>query len=150
MTNMNVDLEICLNTGEYLENFVDEKMELILENVYDKLDDEWFGETITDGEDLDGIVDYLELKSYDGFIDVDDKAYKKKMCKLLGITYEMPTPILIEKVEITRYTISPGECYTKGRNLQINDLPRTSTNVDAIRAELMKEMHIEGSVQREP
>ncbi|GJW22262.1 hypothetical protein Tco_0032884 [Tanacetum coccineum] len=133
---MNVDLEISLNTGEYLENFVDEKMELILENVYDKLDDEWFGETIIDGEDLDGIVDYLELKS-------------KKMCKLLGITYEMSTPILIDKVEITRYTIGPGECYTKGRNLQINDLPRTSTNVDAIRAELMKEMHIEGSVQRE-
>ncbi|GKA16435.1 hypothetical protein Tco_0696182 [Tanacetum coccineum] len=95
MTNMNIDLEISLNTGEYLEKFVDEKMELILEKVYDKLDDEWFGETIIDGEDLDGIVDYLELKSYDGVIDVDDKSYKKKMCKLLGITYEMPTLMLV-------------------------------------------------------
>nr|GEU57050.1 hypothetical protein [Tanacetum cinerariifolium] len=107
------------NTGEDredLKNFGDAKMELILSNVFDKLDDEWFSGTVIDEEDLDGIVDYLELKSYDGFIDVIDEAYKKKLCKLLGMTYETPTPILIEKVEITRYTIGPGECYTKGRS----------------------------------
>ncbi|GJY24240.1 hypothetical protein Tco_0397898 [Tanacetum coccineum] len=85
-----------------LENLRDAKIELILDNVYDKLDDDWFNGTVIDEEDLDRIVDYLELKSYDGFIDVDDKAYKKKRCEFLGMTYETPTPILIEKVEITR------------------------------------------------
>ncbi|GJV01197.1 hypothetical protein Tco_1334766 [Tanacetum coccineum] len=152
ITNMNVDLEISPNIRKDLkdlENFRDEKMELILDNVYDKLDDEWYSGTVIDEEDLDGIVDYLELKSYDGFINVDDEAYKKKICELLGMTYKMPTPILFEKVEITRYTISPGECYTKGRILQIDELPRTSTNVTAIRDELMKEMDTGGSVQRE-
>ncbi|GKD13162.1 hypothetical protein Tco_1197569 [Tanacetum coccineum] len=152
MTNMNVVLEMSSNTGEDredLENFGDAKMELILNNVFDKLDDEWFSGTVIDEEDLDGIVYYLELKSYDGFIDVNDEAYKKKRCELLGMTYETPTPILIKKVEITRYTIGLGESYTKGRILQIDELPRTSTNVVAIRAELMKEMDIGGSVQRE-
>ncbi|GJY20915.1 hypothetical protein Tco_0393481 [Tanacetum coccineum] len=123
ITNMNIDLEISPNTGEDredLENFRDAKIELILDNVYDKLDDDWFNGTVIDEEDLDGIVDYLELKSYDGFIDVDDKAYKKKR-----------------------------ECSTKGRILQIDKLPRTSTNVATIRAELMKEMDAGGSVQRE-
>ncbi|GKB41436.1 hypothetical protein Tco_0886378, partial [Tanacetum coccineum] len=111
---------------EDLENFGDEKMELILDNVLDKLDDGWFSGTVKDEDDLDGIINYLELKSYDGFIDVDNKAYEERM-----------------------YTIGPGECYTKGRILQIDELPRTSTNIAAIRAELMKGKDTGGSVQRE-
>nr|GEW15871.1 hypothetical protein [Tanacetum cinerariifolium] len=108
-----------------------------------------FSKTIKDENDLDGIVDYSELNSYNGFIDVDDEAYKERMCELLGMTYKTPSSILIERVEVTRYTIIPRECYTKGRILQIDELPRTSTNVATIRAELMKEMDIGGSVQRE-
>ncbi|GKE30181.1 hypothetical protein Tco_1445565, partial [Tanacetum coccineum] len=127
----------------------DEKMELTLDTVLDKLDDEWFSGTVEDEDDLDGIVNYLELKSYDGFINVDDEAYKKKRCEFLGMTYKTPTSILIKKVDITRYIIGPGECYTKGKVLQFDELPRTSTNVAAIRAELMKEMDSGGSVQRE-
>nr|GEX01880.1 hypothetical protein [Tanacetum cinerariifolium] len=81
MIDMNVDLpqEINPNTEEdckNLENFREEKMELILDTLLDKLDDGWFSRTVKDEEDLDGIIDYLELKSHDGFIDIDDEAYK--------------------------------------------------------------------------
>ncbi|GJX49746.1 hypothetical protein Tco_0276591 [Tanacetum coccineum] len=83
--------------------------------------------TVIDVEDLDGIVDYLELKSHDNFIDTDDEAYKERMCELLGMTYRTPPPILIEKVE----------------------LPRIGATVAVIRAELMQEMDTVGSVQKE-
>ncbi|GJR15046.1 hypothetical protein Tco_0797698 [Tanacetum coccineum] len=149
MTNMNVELEISPNTRgdcEDLGNFGEEKIELILDTVLDKLDDEWFNRTIKDEDDLDGIINYLELKSYNGFIDVDNEAYKERMCEFLGKNYKTPPPILIEKVEVTRYTIGPGECYIKGRILKIDELPRTSTNVDVIRAKLIKKMDTGGSV----
>nr|GEU51848.1 mediator of RNA polymerase II transcription subunit 33A-like [Tanacetum cinerariifolium] len=108
-----------------------------------------FCETVKDEEDLDRIVDYLELKSHDGFIDIDDEAYKERIYELLGMTYKTPPPIVIEKVEVIRHTIGPGESYTKGIILQIDELPRTNANVVAIRAELIKEMDTTGSVQRE-
>nr|GEZ09782.1 hypothetical protein [Tanacetum cinerariifolium] len=66
---------------EDLENFREEKMKLILDTVLDKLDDGWFSGTVKDEEDLDGIVDYLELKSHDGFIDIDDEAYRERECE---------------------------------------------------------------------
>ncbi|GKA07309.1 hypothetical protein Tco_0686533 [Tanacetum coccineum] len=67
MIDMNMELvqKVSPNTKEYcenLENFREEKMELILAIVFDKLDDGWFSGTTKDEEDLDGIVDYLELK----------------------------------------------------------------------------------------
>nr|GEU67696.1 hypothetical protein [Tanacetum cinerariifolium] len=80
----------------------DAKMELILDNMLDKLDDEWVSKTVKDEDDLDRIIDYLELKSYHRFIDVDDEAYKERRCELLGMTYETPPVILIKDVEITR------------------------------------------------
>ncbi|GJZ53026.1 hypothetical protein Tco_0607911 [Tanacetum coccineum] len=61
-----------------------------------------FTGTIHDEDDLDGIADFLELKSHDDFVDINDEAYKERMCKLLGMTYKKPSPILIEKVEVTR------------------------------------------------
>ncbi|GJZ87515.1 retrotransposon protein, putative, ty3-gypsy subclass [Tanacetum coccineum] len=67
-----------------------------------------FSGTANDEDDLDGITEYLELKSHDGFMDVYDEAYKERMCKLFGMTYKKPSLILIEKVEVTRYTIGPG------------------------------------------
>ncbi|GJS75405.1 hypothetical protein Tco_0725286 [Tanacetum coccineum] len=84
MIDMNSDLvqEISPNTKEDcedLENFGEEKMELILDVVLDKLDNGWFSRTVKDEEDLDGIVDYSKLKSHDGFIDIDDEAYKERM-----------------------------------------------------------------------
>nr|GEW68577.1 retrotransposon Gag protein [Tanacetum cinerariifolium] len=113
---------------------------LRLDAVLDKLDDDWFTKTINDEDDLDGIIDYLELKSHEDFIDINDEAYKERMCKLLGMTYKKTSSILIKKVEVTRYTIGPGESYTKVRILGIEETPRTSTNVVVVKAELMEEM----------
>nr|GEU74945.1 hypothetical protein [Tanacetum cinerariifolium] len=78
-----------------------ELAELTLDDVLDKLDDDRFTETINDEEDLGGIVNFLELK-HDDFIDINDEAYKERMCKLLGMAYKKPSLILIEKVEVTR------------------------------------------------
>ncbi|GJY78607.1 hypothetical protein Tco_0484408 [Tanacetum coccineum] len=71
-----------------LKIFGEEKKELILDVVLDKLDDDWFTGTTNDEDDLDEIVDYLELKSHDDFIDANDEAYKERMCKLLDMTYK--------------------------------------------------------------
>ncbi|GJS46045.1 reverse transcriptase domain-containing protein [Tanacetum coccineum] len=40
-----------------------------------------------DKDDLEGINDYLEPTLYDGFIDLDDEAYKLRRNKLLGMPY---------------------------------------------------------------
>ncbi|GJY59324.1 hypothetical protein Tco_0459216 [Tanacetum coccineum] len=151
---MNVDLAQEMNPNtkedcEDLKNFEEENMELILDIVLDKLDGGWFNGTVKDEDDLDRIADYLELKSDDGFIDIVDEAYKERMCKMLGMTYKKPSPILIEEVEVTRYTIDTGENYTKVRVVETEEIPRTSANVATVRAKLMKEMDTEASVQRE-
>ncbi|GJY02916.1 hypothetical protein Tco_0361068 [Tanacetum coccineum] len=114
-----------------------------------KLDDDWFTVTINDDGNLDGIVDYFDLKPHDDFIDINDEAYKERICKLLGMTYKNPSPILIEKVEVPRYMIGPGESYTKVRILGIEEMPRTSAKIAAVRAELMEEIDTGGSVQTE-
>ncbi|GJV63300.1 hypothetical protein Tco_1474128 [Tanacetum coccineum] len=77
----------------------EEKIDVILNTVLDKLHDSWFGETTQDEDDLEGITDYLELTSYDGFIDHEDEAYKERSCNFLGMPYVRPPPILIEKVK---------------------------------------------------
>ncbi|GKD72867.1 hypothetical protein Tco_1331149 [Tanacetum coccineum] len=63
---------------EELENFREEKMELKLDTVLDKLDYGWLSRTVKDEEVLDGIVDYLDIKSHDGFIGIDEEAYKER------------------------------------------------------------------------
>ncbi|GJW44434.1 hypothetical protein Tco_0073233 [Tanacetum coccineum] len=91
----------------------EDKANTILGVIHDKLNNDWFNNTSEDEEYLEGILDYLKAISYDGFIDLDDEAYNKKRCKLLGMTFEEPNPILIEKAKVARYTVSPGETYTK-------------------------------------
>ncbi|GKE14434.1 hypothetical protein Tco_1422011 [Tanacetum coccineum] len=73
--------------------------------IHEKLNNDWFNNTSEDEDDLEGILDYLKPRSYDGFIDLDDKAYNKRRCRLLGMTYEEPTPILIKKDKVTQYTV---------------------------------------------
>ncbi|GJV96270.1 hypothetical protein Tco_1547847 [Tanacetum coccineum] len=102
--SLNVDLthEMNPNTVEDykdLENFEEEKMELILGIVLDRLDGGWFSGTIKDEDNLDGIIDCLKLKSHDGFTDNNDEAYKERMYNLVGVTYKKPSQILIEKFE---------------------------------------------------
>ncbi|GKA53423.1 hypothetical protein Tco_0746738, partial [Tanacetum coccineum] len=93
-----------------------------------------------DEDDLEGILDYLEPRTYDGFIDFDDEAYNKRRCRLLGMTYEEPTLILIEKVKVTRYTVGPGEIYIKLKVLAVDKILRTKDNVAEMRARLMEKM----------
>nr|GEU43065.1 hypothetical protein [Tanacetum cinerariifolium] len=89
-------------------------------------------------DDLERILDYLKPRSYDVFIDLDDEAYNKRRCRLLGMTYEEPTPVLIEKAKVTRYIVGPGETCTKVNVLGVEKIPRTRDNVVAMRARLMK------------
>ncbi|GKD81333.1 hypothetical protein Tco_1348172, partial [Tanacetum coccineum] len=125
----------------------EDKANTIMGSIHNKLNGYWFNNTSEDEDDLKGILDYLEPRSYDGFINLDDEAYNKRRCKLLGITYKEPTLILMEKVKVTRYTIGPGEIYTKVKVLGVDEIPRTRDNVAAIRARLMEKMAHEGNGQ---
>ncbi|GJV94311.1 RNA-directed DNA polymerase, eukaryota, reverse transcriptase zinc-binding domain protein [Tanacetum coccineum] len=131
------------------EDDSEDKANAILGAVLDNLIDDWFNGTSKDGDDLKGIIGNLEPTSYGGFIDLNDKAYKERKCDLLGMTYRKPPPILIEKVKVTRYTIGPGETYTKVKVLEIKEMPRTRDNVATIRAGLMEEMGTYGISQGE-
>ncbi|GJY99646.1 putative reverse transcriptase domain-containing protein [Tanacetum coccineum] len=90
---------------EDLEECGEDKANTILRVIHDKLNNDWFNNTSEDEKDLEGILDYLKPRSYDGFIDLDDEAYNKRRCKLLGIAYEEATLIIIEKAKVTRYTV---------------------------------------------
>ncbi|GKB07970.1 hypothetical protein Tco_0836254 [Tanacetum coccineum] len=96
--------------------------------------------TDEDDDDLEGIIDYLEPTVYDGFIDLDDEEYKERKCRLLGMPYVKPPPILIEKVSVTRYSIGPGEVYTKMKVSEVKELSRTMGNIANIRAGIMEEI----------
>ncbi|GJW74227.1 hypothetical protein Tco_0133597 [Tanacetum coccineum] len=109
----------CLNTQDVIE----EKARTIIgkkkshwesENDNDRISIEWndlclndwlkikYGEGTSDDEDdIEGIIDYLEPTSYDGFIDLDEEEYNKRRCWLLGMSYIAPLPLIIEQVEIT-------------------------------------------------
>ncbi|GKB37074.1 hypothetical protein Tco_0882016, partial [Tanacetum coccineum] len=119
---------------EDLEECGEDKANAILGVIHDKLNNNWFNNTSEDEDDLEGILDYLKPRSYDGFINLDDEAYNKRRCRLLGMTYEEPTLIIIEKAKVTRYTVGPGETYTKVKLLGVEKIPRTRGNIAAIRA----------------
>nr|GEX35859.1 hypothetical protein [Tanacetum cinerariifolium] len=85
---------------------------------------------------------------HNDLVDIKDKAYKERMCIFLGMTYKKPSSIITEKVVVTRYTVGPRESYTKVKILEMEEMPRTSSNIAMIRANLMKEMDTTGSVQR--
>ncbi|GJS58708.1 hypothetical protein Tco_0653492 [Tanacetum coccineum] len=118
--------DMKVDDGENPEESGEDKTNTILEVALGKLDEAWFDGTNEDEGDLEGIIDYLEPKSYDGFIDLDDEAYKER-----------------------KYTIGSGEIYTKIKVLGIEEVPRTRDNVATIRAGVMKEMGEEGGTQGE-
>ncbi|GJU11229.1 zinc knuckle CX2CX4HX4C containing protein [Tanacetum coccineum] len=93
--------KVCKMTGERIlkdywrERFGDEKDDLeenledpeecgedkantILGVIHDKLNNDWFNNTSEDEDDLEGILDYLKPRTYDGFINLDDEAYNKR------------------------------------------------------------------------
>ncbi|GJT78453.1 RNA-directed DNA polymerase, eukaryota, reverse transcriptase zinc-binding domain protein [Tanacetum coccineum] len=112
----------------------------ILGTIINKLRDEWFKGTHEDDDDLEGIIDYLEPTLYAGFIDSDDEEYKEMKCRFLGIPYIKPPPILIEKVKVTRYSVGPGEVYSKIKVSEVEELSRTRGNIATIRAGIMEEI----------
>ncbi|GJZ80335.1 reverse transcriptase domain-containing protein [Tanacetum coccineum] len=63
---------------EDLEECGEDKANTILGGIHDKLNNNWFNNTSEDEDDLEGILDYLKPRSYDGFIDLDDEAYNKR------------------------------------------------------------------------
>nr|GEU55746.1 hypothetical protein [Tanacetum cinerariifolium] len=130
---------------EDLEECGEDKANTILGIIHEKLSNDWFNNTSKDEEDLEGILDSLKPRSYDGFINLDEKAYNKRRCRLLGMTCEEPTSILIEKAKVTRYTIGPEETYTKVKVLGVEKIPRKRDNDAAIRARLMKKIAQEGN-----
>ncbi|GJS52920.1 hypothetical protein Tco_0626282 [Tanacetum coccineum] len=75
---------------EDLEECEEDKENTIKGAIHDKLNDDWLNSTSEDEDDLEGILDYLKPRSYDGFINLDNKSYNKKRCRLLGLTYEEP------------------------------------------------------------
>ncbi|GKB50447.1 hypothetical protein Tco_0901200, partial [Tanacetum coccineum] len=113
-------IELQAGYSEDSKNFGDEKKELTRDLIEESLDDDWYTRTIDDDDDdLDCLVDYVELKSHDGFVDTEDEAYKERMCKLLEISYKKPSPITIKKVEVTRYTADQEESYIKVKIMEI-------------------------------
>ncbi|GJS40400.1 hypothetical protein Tco_0565443 [Tanacetum coccineum] len=113
----------------------------IRERVINNLHDEWFKGTSDDEDDIEGIIDYLEPTSYDGFVDLDEDEYNKRRCRLLGMPYITPLPLIIEQVEITRYSLGLGEVYTKVKVLNMEDLPRTRNNISTIRSDIVDEVY---------
>ncbi|GJX19404.1 hypothetical protein Tco_0222081 [Tanacetum coccineum] len=94
----------------------------------------------SDDEDvIEGIIDYLEPTSYDGFIDLDEEEYTNT-CWLLGLLVLSNHLHIIEQVKITRYSLGPGEVYTKVEVLNMEKLPRTRNNIATIRHDIMDEV----------
>ncbi|GJW44728.1 hypothetical protein Tco_0073527 [Tanacetum coccineum] len=112
----------------------------IRERIIHNLHEEWFKGTSDDEDDIEGIINYLEPTSYDTFMDLDEDEYNKRRCRLLGMPYIEPLPIIIEQVKITRYSLRPGEVYTKLEVSNTDELPRTRNNVATIRSNIMEEV----------
>ncbi|GJR70267.1 hypothetical protein Tco_0016332 [Tanacetum coccineum] len=108
---------------------VESKENEILGTVLNILHDEWFKGTKENDDDLEGIIDYLKLTLYDGFVDSDNEEFKEKKCRLLGMPYIKPPLILIEKIDVTRYSIGPEEVYTNIKFSGVEELSRTRGNI---------------------
>ncbi|GJR59977.1 zinc knuckle CX2CX4HX4C containing protein [Tanacetum coccineum] len=141
------DLRMPIILGRRLLATAHAKVDIFRKSISVEVGSEKFNNTSEDEDDLKDILDYLEPRLYDGFIDLDDEAYNKRRCRLLRVTYKEPTPILMEKVKVTRYTIGPGEIYIKVKVLGVDEIPITRDNVTAIRARLMEKVAIEGNCQ---
>ncbi|GJS93483.1 zinc knuckle CX2CX4HX4C containing protein [Tanacetum coccineum] len=96
--------------------------------------------TLDDEDDIEGVIDYLKATSYDGFTHLDEEEYNKRRCRLLGMPYIEPLLIIIEQVKVTRYSLGPGEVYTKLEVSNMEELPRTRNNVAIIRSNIMDEV----------
>ncbi|GJS01699.1 hypothetical protein Tco_0318207 [Tanacetum coccineum] len=60
------------------EEYGEDKANVIMGAIHDQLKDDWFNGTSEDEDDLEGILKYLEQKSYNELIDLDYEAYNKR------------------------------------------------------------------------
>ncbi|GKE36084.1 hypothetical protein Tco_1455406 [Tanacetum coccineum] len=98
------------------------------------------GRTSEDEDDIEGIIDYLEpMLSRTNVI--DEEKYNKRRCRLLGMPYIAPLPLMIEQVKITRYSLGPGEVYTKVEVLNMEEIPQTRNNIATIRSDIMDKVY---------
>ncbi|GJZ22115.1 zinc knuckle CX2CX4HX4C containing protein [Tanacetum coccineum] len=118
-----------------------------LKIILEMADENCFSSTSDDKNDLGGIIDQLKQNLHEKSTDPDNENHQERKYKLLGIIYKEPPPILIKKIEVTRYNIGLGEIYTGTKNLGIDEKPRTSTNVATVRAVIMDEVGAEGSAK---
>ncbi|GJY10065.1 hypothetical protein Tco_0378250 [Tanacetum coccineum] len=72
---------------------------------------------------------------------LDEEEYNKRRYRLLGMPYIAPLPLIIEQVEITRYSLGPGEVYTKVKVLNMEELTQTRNNIATIRRDIMDEVY---------
>ncbi|GJS10671.1 hypothetical protein Tco_0367467 [Tanacetum coccineum] len=68
------------DNSEDSEECIEDKANTIMGAIHDKLNDDWFNGKNEDEDDLEGILDYLKPRSYDGFINLDNEAYNKRRC----------------------------------------------------------------------
>ncbi|GKE31333.1 hypothetical protein Tco_1450655 [Tanacetum coccineum] len=68
-----------------LEECGEAKAHIIIEDIHDKLNDGWFKDTSEDEDTLEGIINYLEPKSYSGFTNLDNEAYNERKFSQQGI-----------------------------------------------------------------
>ncbi|GKC54960.1 hypothetical protein Tco_1077705 [Tanacetum coccineum] len=114
--NANIIVEMTDKTRE-VSLGIKEDMAMINE-----LPEEWFSGVSRDMDDLEGIIDYLKPTLYDGFIDHNDEAYKRRRKKLLGMPYTKPPPIIKEEAEITKYNMGAEMVVKKIFPIQKGDI----------------------------
>ncbi|GJW38617.1 serine--tRNA ligase-like protein [Tanacetum coccineum] len=107
------------DSEEYGESETNATLKIILE----KADETWFSSTSDDKNDLGGIIDQLKPSLYDEFTDRNNENHQERKYKLLGIIYKEPPPILVEKIEVTRYNIGPRKIYTGTKISGIDEIP---------------------------
>ncbi|GKB07329.1 hypothetical protein Tco_0835613 [Tanacetum coccineum] len=117
------------------------KTRAIIGAMINKLPEEWFSGVSRDKDDLEEIIDYLESTLYDGFIDHNDEAYKRRRNKLLEMPYTEPPPIVKEEAKITRYNLGAGEVFTKTKILNIKGFSRTAPNIADMMAEIINDIN---------
>ncbi|GJW23271.1 hypothetical protein Tco_0033893 [Tanacetum coccineum] len=67
------------------DQYEDGRNNEIQERIIHNLHEECFKGTSDDEDGIEGVIDYLEPTSYDGFMDLDEEKYNKRRCRLLGM-----------------------------------------------------------------
>nr|GEX47262.1 hypothetical protein [Tanacetum cinerariifolium] len=84
-------------------------------------------------------------ESQEDMIDIEINPNNKEDCEDLK-NFKVEKMELI--LDIVLDKLDNGESYIKSKILEIEKMPRTSANVAVVRAKLIKEMHMGGSVQK--